>query len=65
MSDDFPERLCHEEDQDQCWDSSERIMCVPSLQREFGIYGKYMNCKVRGGDEENNKLEVFREHFPQ
>jgi hypothetical protein len=41
------------------------MMCAPSLQREFGIYGKYMNSEVRGGDEENNKLEVFREHFPQ
>jgi hypothetical protein len=40
-------------------------MCVPSLQREFVIYGKYMNCEVRGDDEESNKLEVFGEHFPQ
>jgi hypothetical protein len=41
-------------------------MCAPSLQRECGIYGKYMNCEceVRGGDEEDNKLEVFGEHFP-
>jgi hypothetical protein len=40
-------------------------MYAPSLQREFGIYGKYMNCEVRRGDEESNKLEIFGEHFPQ
>ena len=43
-------------------------MCAPSLQREFGIYGKYMSRNardVRGGDEESNSLEVFGENFPQ
>jgi hypothetical protein len=40
-------------------------MYAPSLQQEFGICGIYMNCEVRRGDEENNKLEIFGEHFPQ
>ena len=43
----------------------ERIMYTPSPQREFGIYGKYMNRGVRGGNEENNSLEVFGENSPQ
>ena len=32
---------------------------------EFGIYGKYMNGEVRGGDDEINSLEVFGEYSPQ
>ena len=40
-------------------------MCAPSLQREFGIYGKYMNGEVRCGDDEKNPLEVLGKNLPQ
>ena len=32
---------------------------------ELGIYGKCMNGEVRGGNDEKDTLEVFREYFPQ
>ena len=42
--------------------SSERSMCAPSLQREFGIYGEYMSPEVR--DRSKYTLEVLGEHLP-
>ena len=66
MSNDFPERDCNEVGTKISMNTHlSASFAAPSLQREFGIYGKYMNRDVRGSDEENSSLEIFGENFPQ